>query len=237
MSSWLHLTYFASSSCLSHANSPKILILIAKLVTKSAVINIATIRLMWIGVNKSGSNQKWTHWKLEPILLPFSGTPGSGQTSPARPLWLTEGEQTKKVKQRLVIMGETEVWAQRLLTQRRGESWWWGTFRITLFFKPMHCRPKSFTLFDESDMWWLSTMCAGGLFNLNTFRDALWLLEPSLEFNADSSIHNLFIISFCFILKVTWYCRALHTSSPVSCNQSWQLLTITLTCRYMLPCV
>lgn len=30
-----------------------------------------------------------TYWKAEPILLPFSGIPGSGQTSPARPLWLT----------------------------------------------------------------------------------------------------------------------------------------------------
>lgn len=40
--------------------------------------------------------EKKTYWKTEPILLPFSGTPGSGQTSPARPLWLTWGKKKKK---------------------------------------------------------------------------------------------------------------------------------------------
>lgn len=37
----------------------------------------------------------FTYWKVEPILLPFSGTPGSGQTSPARPLWPTERKERK----------------------------------------------------------------------------------------------------------------------------------------------
>jgi len=33
--------------------------------------------------------KKRTYWKLEPILFPFSGIPGSGQMSAAIPPWLT----------------------------------------------------------------------------------------------------------------------------------------------------
>lgn len=48
------------------------------------VLKILEFNLEGVRAGKSGI--KVTYWKVEPILLPFSGTPGSGHTSPARPL-------------------------------------------------------------------------------------------------------------------------------------------------------
>lgn len=62
----------SSESCLTHNNHK---------IQRRASIALSFVR---------------TYWKAEPILLPFSGIPGSGQTSPARPLWLTAKNEEYK---------------------------------------------------------------------------------------------------------------------------------------------
>lgn len=73
------------STCLTHII---VLVITMRSTISKAPVGVFNTTFTWF--DSQWQRVKWTYWKAEPILLPFSGTPGSGQTSPARPLWLTE---------------------------------------------------------------------------------------------------------------------------------------------------